>query len=57
MYVASESRWVRTVDGWERPDSWYLEAVRPPKLHPLVVAAGQGLVSLLGLVAFGRQEE
>jgi hypothetical protein len=49
------SRWVRTVDGWERPDSWYLEVVRGPTLHPLVVAAGQGLVSMLGLVLFQRE--
>ncbi|MEX2309436.1 MAG: hypothetical protein WD738_17685 [Pirellulales bacterium] len=43
--------WVRTVDGWERSGSWYVSEVRPPTLHPLVVAAGQGLVSVLGLVA------
>jgi hypothetical protein len=47
--------WVRTVDGWERVDSWYVSEVRPPRLHPLVVAAGQGLVSLLGLVACQRE--
>ena len=46
--------WVRTVDGWERVDSWYVSEVRPPRLHPLVVAAGQGLVSLLGLAACQR---
>jgi hypothetical protein len=56
-YVASEERWVRTAVGWERPDSWYLEPVGPRRLHPLVVAAGQGLVSVLGLVVFGRDEE
>ena len=50
--------WVRTADGWERSDSWqYGNAGGPPRLHPLVVAAGQGLVSLLGLVAFGRDED
>ena len=47
--------WVRTVDGWERVESWYVGEVRPPGLHPLVVAAGQGLVSLLGLAACQRE--
>jgi hypothetical protein len=47
--------WVRTVDGWERVDSWYVDGVSPPRLHPLVVAAGQGLVSLLGLAAAKRE--
>jgi hypothetical protein len=56
-YGAAEERWVRTVDGWERPDSWYLAPVGPRGLHPLVVAAGQGLVSVVGLVVFGRDEE
>jgi hypothetical protein len=46
--------WVRTVDGWERLDSWHECKVAPPQLHPLVVAAGQGLVSLLGLAACPR---
>lgn len=46
--------WVRTVDGWERADSWNVGEVVPPRLHPLVVAAGQGLLSLLGLVACQR---
>lgn len=46
--------WVRTVDGWERVNSWYVGEVRPPQLHPLVVAAGQALVSLLGLAACQR---
>ena len=47
--------WVRTVDGWERVDTWHLHSAGPPPLHPLVVAAGQGLVSLLGLAACGRE--
>ena len=49
-------RWVRTVDGWERPASWNLEPVTQRSLHPLVVAAGQGLLSVLGLVAFQRNK-
>jgi hypothetical protein len=52
---AAGVRWVRTVDGWERPDVWKLEAVGRPGLHPLVVAAGQGLLSVLGLVVFHRE--
>jgi hypothetical protein len=47
--------WVRTVDGWERPESWRIQNVGPPRLHPLVVAAGQGLASLLGLAACQRE--
>jgi hypothetical protein len=46
--------WVRTVDGWERPGSWTVRAVGPPAVHPLVVAAGQTLVSVLGLAFFER---
>jgi hypothetical protein len=48
--------WVRTVDGWERPNLWYASPARPPQLHPLVVAAGQTLASLLALAAFRRDE-
>jgi hypothetical protein len=42
---------VRTVNGWERPQSWRIESCSPPRVHPLVVAAGQGLVSIFALVA------
>jgi len=52
---AAAVRWVRTVDGWERPDSWYREAATGAGLHPLVLAAGQGLFSVLGLVVFKRE--
>lgn len=49
--------WVRTVDGWERPGTWQFDVALPPppRLHPLLVAAGQGLGSVLGLVACGRK--
>jgi hypothetical protein len=43
-------QWVRTVSGWERADLWNASEVFVPRLHPLVVAAGQGLVSVMGLV-------
>jgi hypothetical protein len=46
--------WVRTVDGWERHGSWSVSSVGPPAVHPLVVAAGQVLGSILALVAFQR---
>ena len=49
--------WVRTADGWERPGSWNIATVRPPKLHPLVVAAGQGFASVLALAAFRRDDQ
>jgi hypothetical protein len=50
------ARWVRTVDGWERPDSWNFAQAGSPGLHPLVVAAGQGLLSVFGLLFFQRNE-
>ena len=49
--------WVRTVDGWERPNLWYTSPAKPPQLHPLVVAAGQSLASLLALAAFRRDDQ
>lgn len=52
--VVREARWVRTVDGWERADSWRTAVAEEPRLHPLVVAAGQGLVSVLALAAFSK---
>ena len=53
--AAEEARWVRTADGWERSGSWHARGVvPPPRLHPLVVAAGQGLVSVLALLAFAK---
>ena len=48
-----QSDWVRTVDGWERPHHWSPSIAEPPALHPLVVAAGQTLFSLLALAAVG----
>jgi hypothetical protein len=42
---------VRTTDGWESPLNWRTESASPPRVHPLVVAAGQGLVSIFALVA------
>lgn len=51
--AARAAPWVRTVDGWERAGSWLAEAPSsPPRLHPLVVASGQLLLSLLALAAF-----
>jgi hypothetical protein len=49
-------KWVRTADGWEHPGSWNIAPVGPPTLHPLVVAAGQSLASVLALVAFHRDD-
>lgn len=50
----SSVAWVRTNAGWERPAVWFSEPPTPPALHPLVVAAGQGLGSILALAAFSR---
>jgi hypothetical protein len=43
-------QWVRTVDGWERTELWGVPDLFTPRLHPFVVAAGQGLVSVMALV-------
>lgn len=51
---ADGERWVRTVDGWEQPSSWEVDKPARRDLHPLVVAAAQGLFSMLGLIAFSR---
>ena len=48
---AGEITWVRTVDGWERPLNWLPSRCEPPALHPLVLAAGQALFSVLALAA------
>lgn len=48
--AAEGPQWVRTVSGWERSDLWDVPEPFVPRLHPLVVAAGQGLVSVMGLV-------
>src|SRR5438045_2569572 len=44
--LTSSRQWVRTANGWERTDMWEIAAVSEPGLHPLVVAAAQGLVSV-----------
>jgi hypothetical protein len=46
-------KWVRTASGWERPSDWSTPGgLYEPALHPLVLASGQLLVSVLALVAF-----
>jgi hypothetical protein len=55
LRVHTSNKWVRTIDGWERPGSWNLAELREPQLHPTVVAVGQGLISILGLVAYRRE--
>jgi hypothetical protein len=60
-----EAQWVRTAHGWERA-TWLPslnvtartpEAPGSPQLHPLVLAAGQLLVSLLALTACGGSSQ
>ena len=48
--ITLAGQWVRTVDGWERTELWNVPELHVPRLHPLVVAAGQGLVSVMALV-------
>jgi hypothetical protein len=50
-----EVSWVRTVDGWQHADQWRPTVVPPPRLHPVVVACGQALFSVLALVAFSTE--
>jgi len=45
--------WVRTIDGWEKPDNWHPSLARPPSVHPLVIGTGQFLLSVFALVAAG----
>jgi hypothetical protein len=49
--------WVRTVHGWERPDEWLPPEVAPLRLHPLVVAAGQAMLSVLALAALANESD
>jgi hypothetical protein len=53
-----EMRWVRTVDGWERPETWRTAEPLADslRLHPLVVAAAQLLFSLFALAAHSRDD-
>jgi hypothetical protein len=55
--ISSTPAWVRTVDGWERPSTWLATTPNVPLLHPVIVAAGQGLASILALAAFNREDE
>ncbi len=50
---AANADWVRTVDGWERPNDWQPSLAGPPAVHPLVVATGQMLLAVFALVAAG----
>jgi hypothetical protein len=52
-----EMQWVRTVNGWERTDAWFSAEVSPLRLHPLVVATGQVLLSVLALAAYATEQE
>ena len=48
--------WVRTVDGWEKPGDWLPRApVYDPPLHPVILALGQMLISLLALLGLGNE--
>jgi len=49
--------WVRTSQGWERPAYWSAPPVPTPRLHPIVVALGQGLLSIWALAAFREESE
>jgi len=46
-----DDNWVRTADGWEQSGNWTPSLAAPPAVHPLVIAAGQLLVSMLALAA------
>lgn len=44
-----EVDWVRTANGWERTSAWTARETSSVKLNPLVVAAGQAMLSILVL--------
>ncbi len=46
----SPNRWVKTVDGWERPLSWQTKQEFKPPLSPWVVASLEMFASLFALV-------
>jgi len=49
--ASAESRWVRTVHGWERPIHWRpLPGPYEPPLHPLVVATVEWLLATIALL-------
>lgn len=54
--LPSEDPWRRTSTGWERIDHWHRKDWNPPPLHPMVVAALQIMVSLLGFLALERDQ-
>jgi len=55
--MASRSaHWVHTVDGWEDANRWQNpHGFWRPGLHPLIVAALELAISILGLVAFAQR--
>ncbi|MGE3240151.1 MAG: hypothetical protein AB7G28_24545 [Pirellulales bacterium] len=48
--------WVRTANGWERSSNWSPSLAPRPAVHPLVIGAGQLLISMLALAAAARPE-
>jgi len=49
-----EVDWVRTAQGWERTSAWTSRQTLPVSVHPLVVAAGQAMLSILALAYFAE---
>lgn len=49
-----EVDWVRTSHGWERSSAWTSRKTSPVSLHPLVVAAGQAMLSILALAFYAE---
>jgi hypothetical protein len=50
--AAVSTSWIRTATGWEKSGTWTTAATLRPALHPLVVASGEMLASILGMAAF-----
>ena len=48
--------WVRTADGWQRPD-WREPRPLEPGLHPVLPALGIALLSVFWLIAFSDFEQ
>jgi hypothetical protein len=49
--------WVRTTYGWERRVAWAPSEIPPVSLNPLVVAAGQAMLSILALAYYSENAE
>lgn len=53
--VQQQVDWVRTAQGWEHSSTWASTETPPVSLQPLVVAAGQAMLSILALAFYAEE--